>query len=131
MGMLIHPHPAFGRFPHDGMSYGQWYGLVNDTPAICLDSVPFVEPILEVIDNFNRAKRLAYAFEARVGRGRLFVSTMRLYDAVAAGRPEGRFLLNETLSYLLGDAFAPAAVLSIGQVLGLFRLTNGLIFSME
>lgn len=131
MGMRIPSHPAFGRFPHDGMSDWQWYGLVNDTPAICLDSVPFVEPVLEVIDNFNRAKRLAYAFEARVGRGRLFVSTMRLYDAAAAGRPEGRFLLDEILSYLLGESFTPAATLSVGQVLGLFRLTNGLTFSME
>lgn len=131
MGMLIHSHPALGRFPHDGVSDWHWYGLVNETPAICLESVPAVEPIVEVVDNFNRAKRLAYAFEVRIGRGRLFVSTFRLTDAATAGRPEGSFLLNEILTYLSSDAFAPATVLSVGQVLGLIRLTNGQTFGLE
>ena len=131
MGMLIHPHPALGRFPHDGFSDWHWYSLVNDTPAICLDSVPFVEPIVEVVDNFNRTKRLCYAFEAHVGAGKLFVSTWRLYDAAVAGLPEGRFLLNEIVTYLRGGAFAPTAQLSVGQLLGLFRLTNGLMTDFE
>jgi hypothetical protein len=131
MGMLIRAHPALGRFPHDGFSDWHWYSLVNETPAICLDSVPFVEPIVEVVDNFNRTKRLCYAFEARVGAGRLFVSTWRLYDAAVAGLPEGRFLFNELVTYLRGDAFAPTAQLSVGQLLGLFRLTNGLMTDFE
>jgi beta-galactosidase len=126
MGMIIHEHPALKHFPHDGFSDWQWYNLVNDTPAICIDSVPFVSPIVEVVDNFNRAKRLCYAFEAQVGRGRLFVSTWRLNDPAVAGRPEARFLLSEMVRYLRGEAFAPAAGLSVGQLLSLFRLTNGM-----
>src|SRR5690606_10038919 len=102
-------HPALGRFPHDGMSDWQWYSLVNETPAICLDSVPFVQPVVEVIDNFTRMKRLCYAFEARVGSGRLFVSTWRLFDRNVIGRPEARFLFDEVLRYLLGSQFQPDA----------------------
>jgi len=124
MGMIIQQHPALRGFPHDGCSNWQWYRLVNDTPAICLDAVPGVSPVVEVIDNFNRAKRLAYAFEARVGSGRLFVSTWRLYDPNVIGCPEAGFLLGEIADYLRGDQFAPAVQLSVAQVLGLFRLTN-------
>ncbi len=131
MGMLVHPHPALAGFPHDGFSDWQWYSLVNDTPAICLDSVPFVPPVAEVVDNFNRAKALAYAFEAQVGAGRLFVSTWRLHDPDVASRPEAVFLLGEILRYLRSDAFAPAARLSTAQLLGLFRLTNTRVIMFE
>ncbi|MCA9881599.1 MAG: hypothetical protein KC708_01455 [Anaerolineae bacterium] len=125
MGMIIHDHPALRQFPHDGHSNWQWYSLVNQTPAICLDSVPSVQPIVEVVDNFNRAKKLAYAFEAQVGRGRLFVSTWRLPDINVVGRPEASFLLSNVLDYLIGDGFKPETNLSLAQLLGLFRLTNG------
>lgn len=131
MGMLIHDHPALTRFPHDGASDWQWYSLVNDAPAICLDSVPFVEPIVEVVDNFSRAKRLCYAFEAQVGAGRLFVSTWRLTDTTVMIRPEARYLLSETIRYLLGEAFKPDQKLSVGDLLGIFRLSNGIEFDFE
>jgi hypothetical protein len=86
---------------------------------------------VEVIDNFNRTKRLAYAFEAQVGKGRMFVSTWRLYDPATAGRPEARFLVAEVARYLRGPDFAPSQSLSVGQVLGLFRLTNVRTFEFE
>lgn len=124
MGTLIHAHPALGRFPHDGTSDWQWYSLFNDAPAICLDSVPHIQPIVEVVDNFNRAKRLCYAFEAQVGAGRLFVSTWRMKDPVVFQRPEGRYLFSEILSYIRSSAFAPTQRLSVGQLLGLVKLTN-------
>ncbi|MBA3868522.1 MAG: hypothetical protein H0X30_05165 [Anaerolineae bacterium] len=124
MGMIINKHPALADFPHDGLSDWQWYSLVNETPAIGLDSVPFIKPIVEVVDNFNRAKRLAYAFEAQVGAGRLLVSTWRLYDPIVNGRPEARYLMSSILRYLQSAEFAPTQRLTSGQLLGLFKLTN-------
>jgi beta-galactosidase len=131
MGMIIPTHPALGRFPHDGFSDWQWYNLVNDTPAICLDSIPFVEPVVKVVDNFNRAKRLCYAFETQVGRGRLFVSTWHFADPAVSGRPEAGFLFHEIVHYLRSDAFAPASKVSVGQLLGVFKLTNSLRVDFE
>ncbi|MAU11849.1 MAG: hypothetical protein CL607_18630 [Anaerolineaceae bacterium] len=124
MGMIIHDHATLCQFPHDGFSNWQWYDLVNQTPAICLDSVPEIQPIVEVVDNFNRAKKLAYAFETKVGQGRLFVSTWRLYDLNVVGRPEATYLLSQIMAYLTSEAFVPATKLSVAQVLGLFKLTN-------
>jgi beta-galactosidase len=131
MGMIIHDHPSLQYYPHDGKSDWQWYSLVNEAPAICLDSVPYIQPVVEVVDNFSRAKRLAYAFEARVGAGRLFVSTWRLTDPAVSTRPEARFLLSEISRYLLSDAFAPSQKLSVGELLGIFKLSNGLALDFE
>ena len=122
MGAVVRPHPALGRFPHDGRSDWQWYHLFNGTPAICLDTVPHVEPIVEIVDNFNRAKRLASVFEARVGQGKLFVTTLAFRSPPDWKRPESAYLFGEMLRYLLGDDFRPSVRMTVGQTLGLFRL---------
>ncbi|RED53162.1 glycoside hydrolase family 2 protein [Cohnella lupini] len=122
MGAIVHPHPALGQFPHDGKSDWQWYHLFNGSPAISLDAVPGVEPIIEVIDNFNRAKKLTYMFEANVGRGKLFVTSLALREPDDWKRPESAYLFGEILNYLLSDAFRPAGTMTVGQTLGLFRL---------
>lgn len=122
MGMKIEPHPALGRFPNDGFSNWQWYHLVDMTSAIALDTIPHVKPIIEVVDNFNRSKRLAYAFEARIGQGSLFVSTIRLTDAESRKRPETAFLTQEIIRYLLSGDFRPAEELTVGEALGIFKL---------
>jgi beta-galactosidase len=124
MGMVIHDHPLMSRFPHDGKSNWQWYHLVDKTPAIGLDSVPQVKPIVEVIDNFNRAKKLAYAFEVRIGKGKLFVSSFRLHEKYDIKRPESAYLLQQTIQYLRSDQFNPDVRLSVGEILGLFKLKN-------
>jgi beta-galactosidase len=126
MGMVIHEHPLMKRFPHDGTSNWQWYHLVDKTPAVSLDSVPKVRPVVEVMDNFNRGKKLAYAFEAQVGKGKLFVSTFRLSEGYDIKRPESAYLFSQTLDYLLGGEFNPPVRLSIGELLGLFPLKNRL-----
>ncbi|PRX71932.1 glycosyl hydrolase family 2 [Cohnella sp. SGD-V74] len=122
MGAVVRPHPALGRFPHDGRSDWHWYHLFNGTPAICLDTVPEVKPIVEIVDNFNRAKRLASVFEAQVGQGKLFVTTLAFRSPPDWKRPESAHLFGEMLRYLLGDDFRPSARMTVGQVLGLFRL---------
>jgi beta-galactosidase len=124
MGMIIHMHQALERFPHDGTSDWHWYHLVNDAPALCLDSVPNLSPMIEVIDNFNRAKRLTYMFEASVGKGKLLVSTLRFLQPAVMQKPEARWLFDLLREHISGDAFAPQQRLSIGELLGLVHLTN-------
>lgn len=122
MGAVVREHPALGGFPRDGYSDWQWYHLFNGSPAICLDAVPEILPLIEPIDNFNRAKRLAYMFEARVGSGRLFVTSLNFRDPDDWKRPESAYLFREILHYLLGEAFRPDRSITVGQLLSLFRL---------
>ncbi|CAI6086498.1 glycoside hydrolase family 2 TIM barrel-domain containing protein [Cohnella sp. JJ-181] len=122
MGAIVRDHPALGGFPHEGASDWHWYHLLNGTPAICLDAAPGIRPIVEIVDNFNRAKRLAAVFEARVGAGRLLVSTLAWRTPADFKRPESAYLFAEMLNYALGDRFEPETTLTVGQVLGMVRL---------
>lgn len=122
MGAIVRDHPALGGFPHDGRSDWHWYHLLNGTPAICLDAAPGIRPIVEIVDNFNRAKRLAAVFEARVGAGRLLVSTLAWRTPADFKRPESAFLFGELLDYASGKCFEPEAALTVGQLLGMVRL---------
>jgi hypothetical protein len=125
MGTILHPHPSLSGFPHDGSSDWQLFHLVDGAPAICLDALPSVAPIVEVIDNPSRAKRLAYSFEARVGKGRLFVMTFRFNDRWIGSLPEARDMFRRNLDYLQGDGFSPDARLTVAELLSVFRLTTG------
>ncbi|NUU75476.1 glycoside hydrolase family 2 protein [Paenibacillus xylanilyticus] len=123
MGMNLQKQmPLLGNFPHDQASDWHWYHLVNGTPAICLDSLNEVRPLIEVIDHFHRAKRLAYAFEAKVGQGSLLVSSFPFADVSMMKRPEAAYLFQEMVAYLLGDQFKPEAAVSAGELLGMIRL---------
>ncbi|WP_163536306.1 sugar-binding domain-containing protein [Gracilibacillus sp. YIM 98692] len=124
MGMRIHEHPALHNYPTDGFSDWHWYHLVDRTPAINLDHIPEVEPIIEVVDNFNRAKRLAYAFEARVGRGKLFVTTLNFSDKASLKLPEVNHLFLEFIHYLNSNQFQPEASITLGDLLGTFKVKS-------
>lgn len=129
MGMKIHQHPALKNFPHDGLSDWHWYYLVDRTIALNLDLMPEVKPIIEVVDNFNRAKRLAYAFEMKVGKGKLFVTTMNFSNKAMLKLPEVNYLFLEFISYLNSDQFNPETSISVGELLGMFKVKS--LFTMN
>ncbi|WP_339237815.1 sugar-binding domain-containing protein [Paenibacillus sp. FSL R5-0517] len=123
MGMYLRDQvPLLGSFPHDGASDWHWYHLVNGTPAICLDTLPGVEPLIEVVDHFHRAKRLAYAFEATIGKGKILVSSLPFTNLSLMKRPEASYLFQEILAYLHGDHFQPESSISVAQLLGIAKL---------
>ncbi|MBB6021029.1 hypothetical protein HNR77_002110 [Paenibacillus sp. JGP012] len=123
MGMYIEQGtPMLGAFPQDGASDWHWYHLVNGTPALCLDTMQDVTPLIEVVDHFHRAKRLAYAFEARAGKGRLLVSSFPFTDTSLMKRPETAFLFQEMLTYVRGEQFQPEQSITSAQLLGMFKL---------
>ncbi|WP_100407399.1 sugar-binding domain-containing protein [Bacillus solitudinis] len=124
MGMLIHNHPLMKKFPHDGYSNWQWFHLVNGAAGIGMDLIPQVKPIVEIVDNFNRMKKLSYAFEATVGRGKLFVSSFKTYDVRDLKRPESSYLFLSITKYLLSEDFQPLSHLSVGELLRVFKV-NG------
>lgn len=124
MGMIIHPHPALSNIPHDGFSDWHWYHLVNNTIALGMDLIPQVKPIVEVIDNFNRAKHLAYAYEVKVGRGKLFVSSFNLANRQTMKRPEAHHLFFQLIDYMKSNQFQPETSLTIGELLGIFKVRS-------
>jgi hypothetical protein len=81
-----------------------------------LDRLPRgLQPIVQPIDDWNRNYKLGMLFEARVGRGKLMVSTAdlenRLEERVAA-----RQLRKSVLDYMASTAFQPKTEVSAGDM---------------
>ena len=108
LGIWCDPaHPALAAFPTEFHSNWQWFHLLMNSRAMILDSLPGAfRPILQVIDNYERAHRLGTVFEAKVGRGRLLVCSIDLPGQQA--KPEARQLLHSLLAYMQSARFAPA-----------------------
>jgi hypothetical protein len=106
LGILCDPaHPAFASFPTDGHTDWQWWYVIRNAGAMILDRLPpSLRPIVQVVDDWNSARRLGLVFEARVGKGRVLVSSI---DFRFATDPVCRQLQTSLESYATSPAFDP------------------------
>ncbi|HEX7573767.1 MAG TPA: beta-galactosidase, partial [Bacteroidota bacterium] len=116
LGILCDPdHPAFASFPTSFHTDFQWWDALTNAQAMIIDSLPGIVPLIRVIDDWNRNRPLALAFEARVGRGTLIVCSIDLLTDMEK-RPEARQLLYSLSSYECSPRFRPAGVAEIASV---------------
>jgi hypothetical protein len=81
-----------------------------------LDNMPqALRPIVQVIDDYHRNLRLGAVIEARVGRGRLLVSSLDLESSLET-RPVARQLRRSLLDYTGSARFEPTVTLERPQV---------------
>ncbi|WP_236262921.1 sugar-binding domain-containing protein [Aggregatimonas sangjinii] len=115
MGLLMDDkHPAFAKFPTGTHSNWQWWELCINSKSINIDSLN-VEPIVRVIDNFVTNRSLSNVFEAKVGKGKLVVSSIDLFSNLK-DRPVARQLRHSILQYMASDAFVPSKSITIGDL---------------
>lgn len=108
-GNLFLRHAALGDFPVDDYGDLQTYRLLEARPVVLLDEVPGrLDPIVWCLDVPWRLRRKAYLFEARVGRGRMLVSTFDLSARACAEDPAAAWMLASLAGYTGSQAFAPA-----------------------
>jgi hypothetical protein len=69
-------------------------------------------PVVQVIDNFIRNRKMGNLIEARVGRGRLMVCSMNL----AGDQPAVRQMLKSILDYVASPKFRPTQSLTSAQL---------------
>lgn len=116
MGLLCHPdHPALKDFPTETYSDWQWWDLVTSSKTMILDSLPAIDPIVRVIDNFFKNRKMAEVIEAKVGKGRLILVSADIRHGLDR-RPEARQLRYSLQRYMSGDAFHPAVELTPAQL---------------
>jgi hypothetical protein len=108
LGVLLDPkHPALAAFPTEGHSNWQWWHLVSRAGAMILDGLPReLRPTVQVIDDWFTNRRLGLVFEARVGRGRLLVTSIDLETGLEES-PVARQMRHSLLRYAASDRFAP------------------------
>ncbi len=113
-GNLILPHPALRGFPHDGYGDLQMAGLLDERPVVLMDAVPGkIEPIVWCLDVPWQMRPKAYLFEAKVGAGRLLVSTLNLSAAQRGADPAAAWLFYRLRAYVRSDEFRPSGEIPI------------------
>jgi hypothetical protein len=133
-GALVENHAAFADFPNDGFVNFQFHGLIDDCDKINLDDFPVkVEPIMRGIDRAVRdrydvytyklselqpewtMRNFAYAFELKVGKGRLFVSGFN-FTGLNSGKPETCAMFESLIKYINSADFAPEAEIAVEEL---------------
>lgn len=120
LGILCDPyHPAFADFPTEFHSNWQWFNLLRNSRTMILDAMPAgYRPIVQVIDNCERAKKLGNIFEVKMGKGKLLVCSINL--PAIQDKPEARQLLHSLLRYMNSNRFEPKTTIddtTLGRIL--------------
>jgi hypothetical protein len=120
-GMLIQNNSAaFASFPTSYHTDLQWWEIANRSQVMILeDFQPGFKPLVQPIDTWFLNRRLALIYEARVGKGKLIVSSADL-RADLADKPAARQLFYSIQQYMASDKFDPKDEVSFEVVKDVF-----------
>ena len=125
MGILCDPkHPALLHFSTEMHSDWQWWNLVKHSKVLVMDSLPDLQPIIEVTDNFVNNRRLASVFETKYGKGKLIMSSIDLLSTESKQKPEVKQLLYSLTQYMNSADFVPTGTVSKQDLLSFFSKQN-------
>jgi len=120
LGVLCDPeHPALRQFPTECHTNWQWWELIHKAAPFILTEYRDLKPVVQVIDDWVTARKLALVFEARVGEGKLLGCSCDLTTDLDK-RFVARQMRRSLLSYMAGEQFAPQFGMTIEQLRGLF-----------
>jgi hypothetical protein len=122
LGLLCDPaHPVFADFPTEFHSNWQWWELIHGAAAMQIDALPpTLRPLVQPIDTWFEARRLALLFEARIGSGGLMVCSMDLENDLDR-RIVARQMRFSILRYMQGNAFEPAQTVTPSLLRAMLR----------
>ena len=106
MGLLIDDtHPVFRDFPTSFYTERQWWLMAGQCAMRLKDESMRKGIIVRQMDSYAELRTMAMLFEARVGKGRLMISSMGL-DTLP-DRPEVTALRNSMIRYMKSPDFEP------------------------
>ena len=112
-------HPLFRNFPTDYHSDMQWWELVNRQQVMQFTEFPAdFQPIVQSIDTWFLSRKIGMLFEARVGGGRLVMTTMPLDGGEDS--PVKSQMRKAILDYMASDDFRPQYEVDLQCVKDLF-----------
>ena len=114
-------HPLFKHdFPTDDWSNLNWWELLNQAQVMNFAELPhdYQSPV-QPIDTWHVSRKLGMILEARVGKGRLLMTTMDI-NSDLANRPVARQMRKALLSYMQSKDFSPSLTLTPQTVTNFF-----------
>ncbi|RLJ72809.1 exo-beta-1,4-galactosidase [Pedobacter alluvionis] len=129
LGILCDPkHAAFKNFPTDYHSEMQWWEIVNKSQVMNLEDFPSgFRPIIQPIDTWFLNRRLALVFEAKVGKGKLVVSSANLSPDLK-DTPASQQLYFSLQQYMMSDQFNPKYEVAFNTVKDIFESPSKIQF---
>ncbi|MFD2288286.1 beta-glucuronidase [Pedobacter petrophilus] len=130
LGILCDPkNPALANFPTEGHSDMQWWEIVNKAQTMNLeDFPPGFRPIIQPIDTWFLNRRLALVLEARVGKGKLIVSSANLSPDLKAS-PAVQQLYFSLQQYMMSENFKPKYEVAFNTVKDIFESPSKIQFN--
>ena len=124
MGMLVDPnHAMFKKFPTDLHTNWQWWDLNINSTTMIVDSLSGGQSVIQMVDNFANNRKLALAYEAKVGQGKLMLVSIDLSQKLDE-RFVAKQLLVSTLDYMNSNKFNPTAIQNPEQIKELMIKTD-------
>ncbi len=122
LGILCNPeHPALASFPTQGYSDYQWWDIVTDCDALVMDDFPAgFRPVVYLIDDWFKNRRLGLLFEAKIGKGKLMVCSSAL-DRDPVQYPAAAQFKQSILEYVSSDKFNPRQEIQPELIQALFE----------
>lgn len=118
-------HPVFRNFPTDNHSDLQWWELVNKAQVMQFTDFPQdFQPTVQSIDTWFVSRKIGMLFEARVGQGRLLMTSMDITSNLEH-RIVARQLRKSILDYMCSDEFQPRWTIDIERISELFTKVAG------
>ncbi|MBQ9363029.1 MAG: beta-glucuronidase [Bacteroidaceae bacterium] len=120
-------HSIFDLFPTDYHSDMQWWELVNRAQVMQFTDFPKdFQPLVQSIDTWFVSRKIGMLFEAKVGNGKLVMTTMDLTHNLDT-RIVARQMRTSILSYMLSDKFNPQWAIAQERIADLFTKVAGAV----
>lgn len=116
---IHHQHPVFRDFPTSYYADWQWWDILNYAGSIDLTALSGLTPIIQSVDTYEVNRKLGIAFEAQVGKGKLFFLNLDLSKKMDE-RPATRQLLRSISQYVRSVDFQPSTTIPMYQLDALF-----------
>ena len=112
-------HTVFRDFPTSYYADWQWWDILNNAGAVDMTELAELTPIIQSIDTYEYNRKLGIAFEAQVGKGKLFFLNLNISKNINE-RPATNQLLRSLRAYLHSADFKPATTVPIHKLDALF-----------
>ncbi len=114
-------HPVFNDFVTESWGNMQWWELINRAQAMLLTDFPKgFQPTVQPIDTWFINRKLGMLFEAKVGNGKLLVTSIDLQNNME-NRPVAENLYASIIRYMHTDKFRPETTVPLKNISDLFE----------